>query len=284
MMPQQKNKKFRVTGNDHVIAPCLNAVEIGYTLIGYKLRLTGNCSQFRCGDFYEVDSMRGIIQYVRDAWANRIVPTFSSRMVDSNLARHCVHSRRGGLLGKEFYQVAAKVGLTLAAILAASPLYARDYPAVNLPPSYRQANWGEDGSCGHATTVTLLNQQAFFATARDWRRTHNGPTNIGLVAAELESRGIRCAVVVGQTSASFLEWSIATRRGCYVSYPAAELIHGADHGHSLALVDLDEDYATVIDNNDTARFYRIARDEFLANWYAFGGSALALLHSPLPPL
>src|SRR5689334_6705611 len=58
----------------------------------------------------------------------------------------------------------------------AMPAWAVEYPTVNVPPSLRQSNWlgsqGE-GSCVHATMVSLFNWQGRPQLAA-WWKAHNG--------------------------------------------------------------------------------------------------------------
>src|ERR1035437_4265876 len=94
--------------------------------------------------------------------------------------------------------------LALVLLLSASSLaqpkikasLAVERPTVNLPVDARQSNWlgsGGQGSCVHATMVSLFRWQGRFAMANHWRKTYGdgeGPTDL---AAKFDKEGVRYA-------------------------------------------------------------------------------------------
>ena len=68
--------------------------------------------------------------------------------------------------------------------MGSPPAAKTEYPTVNLPVSLRQSNWlgnQEEGSCVHATMISLLRWQGRYNTADYWRETKamaNGPKTL----------------------------------------------------------------------------------------------------------
>lgn len=167
-------------------------------------------------------------------------------------------------------------------------------PVVNLPASLRQQNWvaitadGQElGSCAHAELVSLLVWENRPETALRWRRTHGGGVTTADMHAKLDAAGIRYAATHGRCDVSFLEWSLATRRGCAVCVPGwvPTWSPGCEKWtHMLLLADSTPTHYGLIDCNDTSHLYWINRGYFLREWKSAGSWALSPLYSPLPPL
>ena len=154
-----------------------------------------------------------------------------------------------------------------------------EYPTVNLPVALRQANWrgneGE-GSCVHASMISLLRWQGRHAMADYWRRTYgNGEWAAGL-ADKLDREGVRFAYTVGRNDVGFLEWACSTRRGCGVTVLGGR--------HMICLVHLDEKWAGILDNNDPRQIKWVSRKTFLAEWFNSNSWATTPVYSPAPPL
>lgn len=154
-----------------------------------------------------------------------------------------------------------------------------EYPAVNLPVALRQANWrgneGE-GSCTHATLVSLFRWQGRYATAAYWRRTYGNGEWAASLAEKLDREGVRFAYTVGRGDVRFLEWACRTRRGAGVTVLGGR--------HMVALVHMDDQWVGLLDNNNTSRIAWVPRRTFLAEWHASNSWAITPIYGPAPPL
>lgn len=150
-------------------------------------------------------------------------------------------------------------------------------PIVNLPLALRQANWvyrGE-GSCAHATIVSLLRWQFRFRTAEDYKRTHGGGVYPSTLEAALSAANIRYASTK-TGDVSFLDEACRERRG------AGIVVMGGRH--MVALVHLDGERAGILDNNDVRSTIWIPRETLISEWQNSGGFAVCLLYAPAPLL
>jgi hypothetical protein len=151
-------------------------------------------------------------------------------------------------------------------------------PIVNVPMCDRQSNWLGDlgeGSCVHATMVSLFRWQGMYNTAYRWKKTHgNGewPSNL---ERQLDDAGIRYTYVTNG-DVSFIEWACSTRRGCGIT------VNGGSH--MVVLVHLDAKWSAILDNNDTKRFIWIPRDVLIDEWQRSRGWAVTPVYTPAAPL
>lgn len=161
-----------------------------------------------------------------------------------------------------------------------------DAPTVNPPRSFRERNWkgnhpdqNKRGSCVYATLITLLRWQGRPHTA-EYVRTHFAD---GAGPNDLRRVGIRYAQTFRQYDVNFLEWCIATRRGCGVSCSA--IVNGKREycRHCIALVHLDERVAVTIDPNFPQTFVVWNRNDFLTDWRLSQSWAFTPVYSPLAP-
>lgn len=154
----------------------------------------------------------------------------------------------------------------------------REYPTVNVPRADRQQNWlgnRQEGSCVHATMISLFRWQGRPATADYWRRTYGNGEWPEDMAAKFDRDGIRYAYVTNG-DVRFLEWSCRTRRGCGIT-----VMGGA---HMVALVHLDDKWAAVLDNNNVSKFIWVPRETLIAEWKASYGWAVTPIYTPAAPL
>jgi len=154
----------------------------------------------------------------------------------------------------------------------------QEYPTVNVPRDLRQSNWignRKQGSCVHATLVSLLRWQGRYSMADWWRRTHGDGEVLYSVLRQLDSAGVRYAAT-GSGDVRFLEWACETRRGAGIS-----VRKGA---HMVALVHLDNEWAAILDNKDVSRYRWIPRDELIAEWHRSQHWAIVPVYSPAAPL
>ena len=170
-----------------------------------------------------------------------------------------------------------RFALALILALLCGQVLATEYPTVNVPQSLRQSNWlgsqGE-GSCVHASFISLLRWQQRYNTADWWRKTHgNGewPTSMN---QQLDAAKIRYAVTT-DGDVAFLEWAMKTRRGAVITWSPA---------HAVTLVHLDAKRAGILNNNSVNKIIWQDRDAFIREWRSRGGWAFTPIYTPAPPL
>jgi hypothetical protein len=159
-----------------------------------------------------------------------------------------------------------------------TPVTRTEYPTINLPVFLRQSNWVGNrgqGSCAHATMVSLFRWQNRPCTAEEWRQNHGNGEWAESLAQKFDHEGIRYAYVTNG-DVRFLDWACSTRRGCGVSVMGGK--------HMIALVHFDEKWAGLLDNNDVSTITWVPRDTFVAEWQNSNGWAVTPVYNPAPPL
>jgi len=154
----------------------------------------------------------------------------------------------------------------------------QERPTVNVPALMRQSNWRGphgQGSCVHATMISLFRWQYRLRTADYWRRAYGDGEYPEGLAAKFDHEGIRYAYVENG-DVRFLEWACRTRRGCGIT-----VMGGA---HMIALVHLDDKWAALLDNNNVERFIWVPRETLIAEWKASYGWAVTPIYTPAAPL
>jgi len=154
----------------------------------------------------------------------------------------------------------------------------KERPTVNVPAALRQGNWrGPEGqgSCVHASMISLLRWQYRLKTADHWRQTYGDGEQPEDLAAKFDQEGIRYAYVTNG-DVRFLEWACRTRRGCGIT-----VMGGA---HMVALVHLDDKWAAILDNNNVEKFIWVPRETLIAEWKASYGWAVTPIYAPAAPL
>jgi hypothetical protein len=153
-----------------------------------------------------------------------------------------------------------------------------EVPVVNVPHGLRQGNWlgpQREGSCVHATLVSLLRWQGQDKLASFWRSRYSDGEWPSDMQQKLDATGVRYAWHIGGDE-RFLEWACRTRRGAGIR------VHGG--AHMVALVHLNEKWAGILDNNDTSKFKWISRESLLRDWKGCNGWAFSPVYSPAAPL
>lgn len=151
-------------------------------------------------------------------------------------------------------------------------------PTVNIPYVLRQANWignQREGSCVHATMMSLFRWQGRYNTANHWGRIYGNGSWPEDLESKFNRNGIRYAYVTNG-DVGFLEWACSTRRGCGIT-----VMGGA---HMVALVHLDSEWAAILDNNNVDSFTWIPRATLIAEWQASYGWAVVPIYTPAAPL
>jgi hypothetical protein len=154
----------------------------------------------------------------------------------------------------------------------------KERPTINVPASMRQSNWRGpqgQGSCVHASMISLFRWQYRLKTADHWRRAYGDGEYPEDLAAKFDREGIRYAYVTNG-DVRFLEWACRTRRGAGVT-----VLGGA---HMVCLVHLDDKWAAILDNNSVERFVWVPRETFIAEWKASYGWAVTPIYTPPAPL
>ena len=148
---------------------------------------------------------------------------------------------------------------------------------VELPNERLRRNWTSpigSGSCMHASVRHLLHWQGTHELADWWGQRYSGGETFSGLCSKLSAAGVDWIVGI-PFDQSFLERACIARRGAVVTYMA---------NHAVALVDLDNQFAYVLDPNSPQHIVNVPRDEFVSDWISRGGMALTpLAGSPLPP-
>jgi hypothetical protein len=174
--------------------------------------------------------------------------------------------------------LACVAGCEVQGNLGASSPKKQERPAVNIPAALRQSNWignQGQGSCVHASMISLFRWQYRLKTADYWRRNYGDGEYPEDLAAKFDREGIRYAYVANG-DVRFLEWACRTRRGCGIT-----VMGGA---HMVALVHLDDKWAALLDNNNVERFIWVPRETLIAEWKASYGWAVTPIYAPAAPL
>lgn len=153
-------------------------------------------------------------------------------------------------------------------------IYPEEHPIVNLPFSLRQENYN-NGSCVWATTISLLRWQGEERLADYVRSKQSGGVFTSELYDTIDKAGIRLSVAENG-DVSFLEWSCRTRRG------AAVTIMGGRH--MVALVDITDTQACILDNNNVEEYLWLDREKFIKHWREAGGYAFTPIYIPTAPL
>lgn len=145
-------------------------------------------------------------------------------------------------------------------------------PPMDLPILLRQANYS-GGSCVHAAMISCLRWQGLSEWADWWRQEYAGGESLKGLVAKSEHNGLRYAYT-GTGQAEFLDWASRTRRGAVIFYWP---------NHAVNFCGYENGQAVLLDNNRTAQYVRIPREQFLKAWKGYGGVALTPVYSPVPP-
>jgi len=160
----------------------------------------------------------------------------------------------------------------------ANPPKKKEMPTVNVPRGDRQSNWlgnQREGSCVHASMISLFRWQGRYRTAEHWRKTYGNGEWPEDMAAKFDKEGIRFAMTT-KGDVKFLEWACKTRRGAGIT-----VMGGA---HMVALVHLDDKWAAILDNNAVEKFIWVPRETLIAEWKASYGWASTPIYTPAAPL
>jgi hypothetical protein len=159
-----------------------------------------------------------------------------------------------------------------------TPSVRRERPVINVPLALRQSNWQGpqgQGSCVHASIISLFRWQGRYKTADYWRRTYGDGESPDDLAQAFDREGIRYAYVTNG-DVKFLEWACRTRRGCGITVMGGK--------HMVALVHLDAEWAAILDNNNVSKFIWLPRATLIAEWKASYGWAVTPIYTPAAPL
>jgi hypothetical protein len=154
----------------------------------------------------------------------------------------------------------------------------KERPTVNVPMSDQQKNWlgnQREGSCVHASMISLLRWQGRYKMADYWRSHYGNGEWPEDMEAKFNREGIRFAQTT-KGDVKFLEWACKTRRGCGIT------IMGGSH--MVDLVHLDSKWAGLLDNNAVGKIIWIPRETLIAEWKASYGWAITPVYTPAAPL
>lgn len=147
----------------------------------------------------------------------------------------------------------------------------------DVPQQLRQENWTgsqNEGSCVHASTITLLRWQGQEEIADWWAENYDSGEYASRLVQRMEGANLRYAYT-DAGSAEFLEWACRNRYAAGIFY---------FYRHAVNIVKFDHTGAYLIDNNDPYDIIHVPRDVFLWRWQnEYGGFAWTVVYSPPPP-
>lgn len=145
----------------------------------------------------------------------------------------------------------------------------------DVPPQLRQPNYSPfgQGSCVHASTVTILRWQGQYELAAWWKANYHSGEYAGRLIERLDAAGLKYAYE-DDGDIRFLEWCARNRQVAGIFYFPR---------HAVNLVDFNETHAVLLDNNRTSDYIYIPRAEFIRNWRGYGGFAWTLVYNTPPP-
>lgn len=155
-------------------------------------------------------------------------------------------------------------------------------PAVNPPLAIRQKNWlggpgAREGSCAHASLISMLHWQNQFQLAQRWKATYGGGEYASRMRQRLDGFGVKYAYTENANLA-LLDYAHETRRGALLWWKTA---------HCCTFVGWVEvngqTYAAILDNNSVEHYELTERSEFHRRWASYGGFALCVLGDPPSP-
>lgn len=179
--------------------------------------------------------------------------------------------------------------VALAGVMVATLLGGETFDLAHVPPAFRTDNWeGDDqfwcpncremhgeGSCVHASTITMLKWFGLEEHAKWWRENFNSGETETRLLKKLEASGLPYAFTTDGDPA-FLEWCARNRLVVGIFYKKA---------HAVNLVDFTDRFAVLLDNNNTDGYEYVPRDTFVRKWRTeFQGFAWTFVKNPPPPL
>lgn len=151
---------------------------------------------------------------------------------------------------------------------------------MDLPPQLREPNYA-GGSCGHASTTSLLRHQQQYELADWWRATYSSGEYSTRHIERLEAAGLRYAYTT-TGDMEFLKYCARTRRGAVIYYKPYHIVN-------FVGVDLNRGVVQLLDNNDVNRperagsYEEVEYERFAHDWkHQYGGFAFTLIYQPAP--
>lgn len=147
-------------------------------------------------------------------------------------------------------------------------------PSMHVPPELRQRNWGWPGSCGYASTISLLRNAGYYDVADDIRRNYNGGSGPNGLMAIINKHGLDC-VVTKTGDEKFLDWCLETRRGCVIFCIPGHIVNLVGHANGQAII---------LNNNHPLSYEYWPWNTLLTKWRSQGGWAFSITALPMPPV
>jgi hypothetical protein len=156
-------------------------------------------------------------------------------------------------------------------------------PPINPPLQVRQTNWlggpaGREGSCAHASLVSMLHWQNQFKLASIWKQKYGGGEYASRIRQRLDSENVPYAFTENANLA-LLDYAHSTRRGAILWWKPSHCctflgwVQGSD----------GKTYAAILDNNSVSKFEYTEKSQFHRLWASYGGFALTVLGDPPSP-
>ena len=156
----------------------------------------------------------------------------------------------------------------------------------DVPPALRTENWlGKrwceecqtdhyGGSCVHASFSTVLYYHGLDDMGDWWRQTYEAGEYADRMVRRVRESGLPFAYT-DTGSVEFLEWCSRNRLPCIIWWKQS---------HCCTIVDLNDEYAVIIDNNHPGEYEYVPRNEFIHRWQNwYDGFALTVVRPPPPP-
>ncbi len=133
---------------------------------------------------------------------------------------------------------------------------------MSLPRSLRQENWlsrGE-GSCVHASTISMLNWCSQYGLAQKWRKTYGGGEYESSILQKYDANGLRHQET-RSGSPEFLEWVSSQRRGAIIWYFPNHCVTFAGFGRDPSGAEV----AYLLDNTDRTNSCEYLKPSFFSH-------------------
>lgn len=147
-------------------------------------------------------------------------------------------------------------------------------PITDLPVNLRQHNY-KGGSCYHASIENVMIGQGLYAESQEYRRLYSGGAYTGTISNNLTKQGIKFAYT-NNGDFEFLVKALNSRRMIALPYKP---------GHAINLCGLTNEWAIMLDNNTPHKYDYVPLETFKRAWvHSYGGSAITVVSTPLPPI
>lgn len=164
-------------------------------------------------------------------------------------------------------------------------------PVADVPKELRQRNWESrasnkygQGSCVHASTITMLRWHGEERLAEYWRKKYSGGETSVSITKFYRDNGIPYSSTMNERTyecsgdPAFLRDCSLTRRAAIIWWKPS---------HCCTFVGFSkvngQEVAGIIDNNFPDRVEYVPVNEFITKWRSYGGFAATVISPKMPP-